>query len=53
MSTVLGGYFLGRMIPNIHDHIPKVIAVVIVLSLMPAIIKVAREKFKRKESVSS
>ncbi len=46
VSTVLGGYFLGQMIPNIHDHIHKVIVVVIVLSLLPAIIKVAKEKMK-------
>jgi membrane-associated protein len=47
VTTVLGGYFLGQMVPNIHDHIHKVIAVVIVLSLLPAIIKVAKEKLKR------
>jgi membrane-associated protein len=46
LTTVLGGYFLGQMIPNIHDHIHKVIVIVIVLSLLPAIIKVAREKMK-------
>jgi membrane-associated protein len=53
LTTVLGGYFLGQMIPDIHDHIHTVIAVVIVLSLMPAVIKVARERFKSKPSVSS
>ncbi len=47
VTTVLGGYFLGQMVPNIHDHIHKVIVVVIVLSLLPAIIKVAKEKLKR------
>jgi len=47
LTTVLGGYMLGHMVPNIHDHIHKVIAVVIVLSLSPAIIKVAKEKLKR------
>ena len=47
VTTVLGGYFLGQMVPNIHDHIHKVIAVVIVLLLLPAIIKVAKEKLKR------
>lgn len=46
MATVLGGYFLGQMIPNIHDHLHKVIAIVIGLSLLPAIIKVARERFR-------
>ena len=50
ITTVLGGYFLGQMVPNIHDHIHKVIAIVIVLSLMPAIIKIAKEKLKRSAS---
>jgi membrane-associated protein len=50
VTAVLGGYFLGQMVPNIHDHIHKVIAVVIVLSLLPAIIKVAKEKLKRSAS---
>ncbi|HZD39567.1 MAG TPA: VTT domain-containing protein, partial [Terriglobales bacterium] len=31
--TALGGYFLGQMIPNIHDHLHLLIAVVIGLSL--------------------
>src|SRR6266550_2060303 len=43
LTTVMGGYFLGQVIPNIHDHIHKVIVIVIILSLLPAIIKVARE----------
>jgi membrane-associated protein len=47
LATVLGGYFLGQLVPNIHDHIHKVIVVVILLSLMPAIIKIAKEKLKR------
>src|SRR5262245_61480536 len=53
LTTVLGGYFVGQMGPNIHDHIHKVIAVVIILSLLPAIIKVAKEKLKRKATISS
>ena len=47
LVTVLGGYFLGQLVPNIHDHLHKVIAIVIVLSLLPAIIKVARERLRR------
>ena len=46
LTTVLGGYFLGQMVPNIHDHIHKVIVIVIVLSLLPALIKFARERSK-------
>lgn len=45
-SMILGGYFLGHMIPNIHQHIDKVIVIVIALSLLPMAIKFAREKMK-------
>ena len=37
-TMILGGYFLGRTIPNISQRIHYVIAVVIFLSLLPAII---------------
>lgn len=47
MTTTLAGYFLGTMIPNIQEHIQLVIAIVIVLSLLPAFIKFAQEKRKR------
>jgi membrane-associated protein len=46
VSMVFGGYFLGHLIPNIHQHIDKVIVIVIFLSLLPAIIKFAREKLR-------
>ena len=37
MTTTLTGYFLGTMIPNIQERIHVVIAIVIFLSLLPAI----------------
>jgi membrane-associated protein len=43
-GMVLGGYFLGRQIPNISENIHYVIAVVIFLSLLPPIISVLRAK---------
>jgi membrane-associated protein len=43
-SMVLGGFFLGRSIPNISQRIHYVIAVVIVLSILPAIITILRAK---------
>ena len=48
LATVLGGYFLGQVVPNIHDHLHKVIAGVIVLSLMPAISKIVKARVKRR-----
>ncbi len=46
MTTTLAGYFLGTLIPNIQERIHLVIAIVIVLSLLPAAIKIAGEKWK-------
>ena len=43
-AMILGGYFLGRSIPNIGQKIHYVIAVVVVLSLLPAIIGLFRAK---------
>ena len=43
-SMILGGYFLGRQIPNIGENIHYVIAVVIFLSLLPPIISLLRAR---------
>jgi membrane-associated protein len=44
-GMVLGGYFLGRQIPNISENIHYVIAVVIFLSLLPPMISLLRARF--------
>jgi membrane-associated protein len=46
-SLLLIGYFLGRYIPGIDEHIEKLIIVVVALSLMPAL--VAWVKSKRRQ----
>jgi membrane-associated protein len=43
-GMVLGGFLLGRQIPNISDNIHYVIAVVIFLSLLPPIIGFLRSR---------
>ena len=49
-SMILLGYFLGRNIPNIDKHIEKVIVIIVLLSLSPAIYKLIKHKLaKRKE----
>jgi membrane-associated protein len=40
------GYFLGKAVPGIDRHIHVVIAVVIFLSLLPGIIKLARDRWR-------
>ena len=46
LTMTLAGYFLGTFIPNIQERIHLVIAIVIVLSLLPAIIKFFRDRAK-------
>ena len=43
-TTILGGFFLGRTIPNLGEQIHYVIAVVIFLSILPAIISILRAR---------
>jgi len=43
-TMILGGFFLGRTIPNISQRIHYVILVVIILSLLPAIISILRAR---------
>lgn len=41
-ATVLGGYYLGRTVPNISQKIHYVIIIVAVVSILPAIIGILR-----------
>lgn len=43
-SMTLTGYFLGRLVPGIHERIEYVIAIVIFLSTVPLIIKFLRSR---------
>ena len=36
-STVLGGYFLASLVPNIDQRIHEVIIVVVILSVLPGV----------------
>src|SRR5882762_8739289 len=45
-ATILGGFFLGRTVPNISERIHYVILVVIVLSILPAVISILRSRKK-------
>jgi membrane-associated protein len=41
-ATILGGYYLGKTVPNISQRIHYVIIVVVIASVLPAIIGVLR-----------
>jgi len=43
-SMILGGYFLGKSVPHIGERIHYVIAVVIFLSLVPAMVSILRAR---------
>jgi hypothetical protein len=43
---ILGGYTLGRSVPNVGARIHYVIAVVIVVSVLPAVISIYRSRHK-------
>src|ERR1700675_4133240 len=43
-TMILGGYSLGRSVPNIGQRIHYVIAVVIVLSVLPAVVSILRSR---------
>jgi membrane-associated protein len=49
MSTTFAGYFLGSVVPNIEERIHVVIAIVIFVSLLPIILKFARERWKARQ----
>jgi membrane-associated protein len=45
-AMILGGFSLGRSVPNISERIHYVIAVVIVVSVLPAVISIYRSRHK-------
>ena len=51
MSMTLGGYYLARAIPNIEERLHLLVAVIIFLSLLPAIIAWLRTRLKAKQNV--
>ncbi len=49
-SMTLTGYFLGMAVPNLEDHLHIVVAIVIFLSLLPAIIAWLRAKLASRKA---
>jgi membrane-associated protein len=46
-SMTWAGYLLGQTVPNISDHIHVVVAIVILLSLIPIVVELVRERRRR------
>jgi membrane-associated protein len=51
-ATILGGYTLGRSVPNIGKYIHYVIGVVVVLSVLPAVISILKSRKSAQQSAS-
>lgn len=51
-SMTLIGYFLGNAIPDIEKHIHKVVAIVIFVSILPAIVEIAKARLRRSRVAS-
>ncbi len=47
-SMSLVGYFLGRSIPGIEKHIEYVVAIVVIVSVLPLVIKYTQHKLKQR-----
>ncbi|MER3428093.1 MAG: hypothetical protein C4334_08335 [Pyrinomonas sp.] len=52
-SMILTGYFLGSMIPNLDQHIEKLVIIVVALSLMPPVIEHFRHRRQRARQAQS
>jgi membrane-associated protein len=50
MSMTLTGYFLGLAVPDLEKHIHIVVAVVIFLSLLPALIAWGKAKLDARKA---
>jgi membrane-associated protein len=46
-SMTWAGYLLGQAVPNICEHIHVVVAIVILLSLIPILVELVRERRRR------
>jgi membrane-associated protein len=46
-SMTWAGYLLGQAVPNINDHIHILVGIVIVLSLIPIVVELVRERRRR------
>jgi membrane-associated protein len=49
-SMTWAGYLLGQAIPDIDRHVHVIVAVVVVLSVIPIVMEIARERRKRSAS---
>ncbi len=52
IGLTLGGYFLGRIIPNADKYLLPLVAVIIVISILPGVVHVLRSASNRAKIIS-
>jgi membrane-associated protein len=52
-SMTWTGYLLGRAIPNIHQHVHLVVAVVVVLSVLPIVSEIVKARKRKRPTPAS
>ena len=49
----LAGYYLGRLIPDIDKYLLPIIALIVIISVVPAVIHIGKDKSKREQMIDS
>ena len=49
----LAGYYLGRLIPDIDKYLLPIIALIVIISIVPAVIHIGKDKSKREQMMDS
>lgn len=53
LSITLLGYFLGNTVPNIENYIVPIALVIIVISVLPPVIRIGKEYYKKGDKKSA
>ncbi|HYF04705.1 MAG TPA: VTT domain-containing protein [Patescibacteria group bacterium] len=53
LSMLLGGYFLGKVVPNADKYVLPIVAAIIVASVAPSVIALIKSRMKNKNSVGN
>lgn len=51
-GVTIGGYFLGKSIPNVDHYLLPIIAVIVVLSLIPVALEIRKARAERRSRVA-
>src|SRR3989344_6152622 len=49
----LAGFYLGKLIPDIDKYLLPIIALIVIISVVPAVIHIGKDKSKREQMIDS